>query len=107
MRRGELYRVRHPSGDAKRARVFVVVSRDALVDARFATVICAPVYSRRRGLSTEVPVDRNDGLKHESSILCDALVSIDKSRLTDYVGMLSAVRLAELREALRIALSVE
>jgi mRNA interferase MazF len=46
MKRGELYRVAHPSGDGpKKYRVFVVVSRQALIDSRFSTVICAPIYS--------------------------------------------------------------
>ena len=33
MRRGELYRVRRPPGDPKPARVFVVVSRQPLIDS--------------------------------------------------------------------------
>jgi mRNA interferase MazF len=85
----------------------VVASRDTLVASRFESVICAPVYSQRRGLSTEVEVGPDEGLKHSSSILCDALVSIEKSRLTDYVGTLSPAKLADFRDALRIALDVE
>lgn len=108
MRRGELYRVRRPGqGDPKKRRVFVVVSRQTLIESRFSTVICAPVYSRREGLATEVPVGVADGLKQESSILCDALVSQAKTALTDYVGMLSVDRIRELDEALRIALAIE
>ena len=108
MRRGELYRVRKPGGnDPKRSRVFVIVSRQTLVDSRYSTVVCAPVFSRRDGLSTQVDVGAQEGLKHDSTIHCDALVSLDKSMLTDYVGSLSPVRLAELQSALRIALAVE
>ena len=107
MKRGELYRVRHPSGDPKRARVFVVVSRPALIESRFSTVICAPVYSRRLGLATQVDVGRDEGLKHESCIHCDELVSLAKARLTDYVGSLRTGKLGPLAEALRIALDVE
>ena len=107
MRRGELYRIRHPSGDSKRARVFVVASRDTLVGSRFRTVVCAPVYTHRRGISTEVSVGPDEGLKHESTILCDALISVEKARLTDYVGALSSAKLSEFRDALRIALDVE
>jgi len=87
--------------------VFVVVSRQALVDSRFSSVVCAPVYSRREGLSTEVAVGADQGLKHESSILCDALVSLPKSALTDYVGSLHGPALRALERALRIALAVE
>jgi mRNA interferase MazF len=79
VRRGELYRVYKPSAlDPKRYRVFVVVSRQILIDSRFSTVICAPVYSSFDGLSTQVPVGTDQGLKHESSIHCDELVSIPK-----------------------------
>jgi mRNA interferase MazF len=78
-----------------------------LIDSRFSTVVCAPVYTRREGLATEVPVGGDEGLKHESSILCDALVSLPKSVLTDFVGALSAERIKALNQALRIALAVE
>ncbi|MFQ5743894.1 MAG: type II toxin-antitoxin system PemK/MazF family toxin [Acidobacteriota bacterium] len=108
MRRGDLYRVRHPrGGDPKRSRVFVVVSRQTLIGSRFSTVVCAPVYSRRDGLSSQVDVGTTEGLKHDSSIHCDALVSIPKSALTDFVGELSADRLDALKSSLRVALEIE
>ena len=107
LRRGDLYRVRRPGEDPKRSRVFVVVSRPAVVTSRFSTVICAPVHSQRRGLPTEVEVGPAEGLKHASAILCDGLVSLLKSNLTDYVGSLSAPKLEALARALRIALHVE
>ena len=94
MKRGELYRVTNPSArDPKRFRVFVVVSRQALIDARFSTVICAPVYSAYHGLSTQVVVGIEEGLKHESSLHCDELVSLPKSALTHYVGALSSEKI--------------
>lgn len=107
MNRGELYRVRHPAGDPKRSRVFVVVSRPALIASRFSTVICAPVYTRRDELATQVNVGPAEGLKHESCIHCDALVSLPKSRLTDYLGALSEGKSDRLAQALRVALDVE
>lgn len=107
MQRGDLYRVRRPgSGDPKESRVFVIVSRPTLIESRFSTVVCAPIYSRRDGLATEVEVGTDEGLKHESSIHCDALISIPKSALTDFVGSLSPVRLRLLDEALRVALAL-
>lgn len=107
MKRGELYRVRHPSSaDPKRSRVFVVVSRQAVIDSRFSSVICAPVYSVRHGLTSQVPVGIDEGLKHDSAIHCDELVSLAKTALTDYVGMLSAEKVAELTRALAVALDL-
>ena len=85
MRRGDVYRVKHPTAtDPRRQRAFVVVSRQALIDSSFSTVVCAPVYSRRDGLATQVDVGIDQGLKYESSVHCDELVSLLKSQLTDY-----------------------
>ncbi len=107
MKRGELYRVAHPSSrDPKRSRVFVVVSRQGLIDSRFSTVVCAPVYSERLGLSTQVPVGPAEGLKHDSALHCDELVSLPKSALTNYVGSLTQRDLFELESALRSALDL-
>jgi len=108
MRRGELYLVRKPgANDPKKQRVFAIVSRQLLIDSRFSTVICAPVYSRHDGLSTQVRVDTAEGLKHESSIHCDELVSLPKTFLTRYVGQLDSLRIEELDIALRVALDLE
>lgn len=106
MRRGDLYRVRRPPGDPKPARTFVVVSRQALIDSSFSTVVCAPVFSERHGLPTQVAIGVAEGLKHDSAIHCDGLVSIEKSRLTDYVGELSFEKRQELDKALQVALAL-
>jgi mRNA interferase MazF len=108
MRRGELYRVRRPSArDPKKFRVFAVVSRQVLIDSRFSTVICAPVYSVYEGLSTQVPVGLNEGMKHESGIYCDELVSLPKTMLNHFVGMLPHEKLRLLDKALLIALQIQ
>ena len=107
MKRGELYRVKKPSSrDPRKSRIFVVVSRQILIDSRFSTVICAPIYSRHDGLTSQVPVSIDVGLKHESSIHCDELVSIPKSMLTDFVGSLPFEKLEDLNRALKVALEI-
>jgi len=83
-----------------------VAGRQALIDSRFSTVVCAPVYTRRDGLATQVEVGVEDGLKHESSIHCDALVSLPKAVLTDYLSSLAPPRLRALDRALRVALAL-
>lgn len=108
MRRGELFQVTKPTArDPKRTRVFAVVSRQVLIDSKFSTVICAPVYSVRHGLSTQVHLGLDEGLKHESALHCDELVSLHKSALTDFVGTLSPAKLRELDLALAAALGIE
>jgi mRNA interferase MazF len=106
MRRGELYRVRRPPGDPKAARVFVIVSRQALIDSTYSTVVCAPVFTHWHGLATQISVNTAEGLKHESAIQCDGLMSLEKSRLTDYVGELAGDKLRELDGALLVALGL-
>ncbi len=108
MRRGELYRVyKGSSRDPKRSRVFLVVSRQALIDTRYPTVVCAPVYSARHGLSTQVDVGIEEGLKYESAVHCDELMSLPKAALTNYVGSLSLKKKDELRRALVTALALD
>lgn len=107
MKRGELYRVANPSAkDPKKSRVFVIVSRQVLIDSRFSTVICAPIYSTHDGLSTQALVGVDEGLKHDSSIHCDELVSLPKSALINFVGSLSPQKIEELNRALSIALDI-
>lgn len=84
-----------------------MVSRQALLESRFSTVVCAPIYTSREGLSTQVAVGAGEGLKHESSIHCDELVSLPKTALTNFVAALPSQKLTELKQALRVALDVE
>jgi len=112
VRRGELYRVRRPGRDFKTTdpksfRVFVVVSRQVLLDSRFSTVVCAPVFSSGQALSTQVGIGEEEGLKHDSWIMCDNLVSLRKSDLTQFVGTLSRAKIAQLNQSLRTALGLD
>jgi mRNA interferase MazF len=107
MKRGDLYRVYKGSRrDPKEHRVFVIVSRQALIESKFSTVICVPVYSRFDALSTQVLVGTDEGLKKPSSIFCDEILSIQKTRLSDYIGALSAQKLVELETCLKIAIGL-
>ena len=107
MRRGDLYRVAKPNSlDPKKHRVYVVVSRQGLMHTSHSTVVCAPVFTSYHGLSTQVPVDIDEGLKHASSIHCDGLMSLPKSVLTNFIGTLSPSKIEELNQALKVALGI-
>jgi mRNA interferase MazF len=108
MKRGEIYRVaRPPNKDPRERRCFVVVSRQTLLDSKAAHAVCAPINSEGHGLETEVPVGPEHGLKHPSSINCDQLVRIEKSKLTDFVGSLPVAKIRALNKSLRVALDLE
>ncbi len=111
MKRGEIYLVKHATRrarrDPRRRRAFVVVSRQILIESRFATVVCAPIFTTRAGIETQVPVGVHEGLKHDSAVHCDELVSLPKAALTDYLGTLSSVKMEDLNRSLRVALAIE
>ena len=107
MRRGEVYRVHRPGDDPKQFRSFVLVSRQTLIDSRFPTVTCAPIFSRGHGFSTQVEIGIDEGLKHASWIFCDNLISLRKTELTNFIGTLRHSKIAELDRALKMALALE
>jgi len=107
MRRGDIYRVFKPQDDPRRYRCYVLVSRQELIDSGYSTVVCAPVFSKGRGLSTQIAVGTDEGLKHASWITCDNLRSVDKAQLTQFIGSLSSAMLHELDRALSIALGLD
>jgi len=108
MMRGELYRTREkPAERGHKPGFYVVVSRDFIAqNDDIATVVCAPVYSEILGIRSEVVVGSEAGLPRESSIRCDFLALIFKSKLTQYVGSLPLARVEELNAALRYSLQL-
>ena len=77
----------------------MIVSRPALIESRFSTVVCAPVYTRRAGLATQVEVGIEDRFKHDASIHCDALLSLPKAVLTDYPAWLRRACVLSIRRS--------
>jgi mRNA interferase MazF len=65
------------------------------------------VFSSGQGLSTQVAVGPEEGLKHASWIMCDNLVSLPKSDLTQFVATLPPAKVAELNRALKMALGLD
>ena len=109
IQRGNIYLVKKGDPrDPKAQRPVVVVSRQELMDTTFVTVICAPISSKHiEAVETQVHVDEGDGLKHPSAILCDGLISIPKSALTNYRGQLSEQKIQELDQALAVAIGID
>jgi mRNA interferase MazF len=103
--RGEIYwaRLDEPAG---RRSVCVLTRDEALPVLRSVTI--AEVSMRvRRGLGSHVEVGTDEGLDHTSSINCDAVTTIDRSRLDPApVGCLDEVKRAQLDRALRFALDI-
>ena len=108
MRRGEIYRTRErvpERGD--KPGFYVVVSRTFVAQNEdVSTVVCAPAYSEVLGLSTEVILGPEDGLPRTCALRCDFLTLMFKTKLTDFVGTLSTLKIADLNRALAQALDL-
>jgi mRNA interferase MazF len=100
-RRGEVWLAR-----LDKVRPLVVVTRDPMGGLLHA-VIGAPVTSTVRGLSTEVRVGPEDGVRLESVANLDNLQLVARSRLVRRVGRATASTMAAICGALSIAVGCE
>jgi mRNA interferase MazF len=100
-RRGEVWLAR-----LDKVRPVVVLTRDPLGGLLHA-VIGAPVTSTVRGLSTEVPLGLDDGLRVDSVANLDNLQLVARSRLVRRVGRARASSMHSICRALAIAVGCE
>jgi mRNA interferase MazF len=97
-RRGEVWFADVPG----KKRPVLVLSRDPM-GRLLHSVICAPITSRRRGLSTEVLVGPEAGLAHESVANFDNTFLLARSRLVRRLGRASRTTMAAACRALAVA----
>ena len=109
--RGELYwATLDPviGSEIAKTRPALIISND--VGNQYADrVIVAPISSSGLGKIYPFEVHLNPGeggLSKESKILLDQIRTLDKSRLSQQVGVLSAERMEEVNRAIRISLAV-
>jgi mRNA interferase MazF len=84
----------------------VVLTRDRAIPI-LANVTVAAVTGTKRGLPTEVPLGREQGLSRECVVNCDNLFTIPKKALGRRRGELDPESVVRLRTALMIALDLE
>lgn len=85
-----------------KTRPVVVLTRDAARSA-MTKVTVAPITSTVKGLSSEVPVGRANGLDHDSAIALDNVTTIDARLLGRPIGFLTAAQERRLAEAIVLA----
>lgn len=77
---------------------------------RFApTVIAVPLTTStaKPSLPTHVLLREGEGgLKHDSTVLCEQVRTLEKTRLLQYLGALPRARLKEVEEALSVSLDM-
>jgi mRNA interferase MazF len=102
--RGEIWRYRFNAPDKQRP--VLVLTRQEVIGL-LHTVMVAPVTSTIRGAPSEVVVGVKEGLKHESAVNLDHVQTVERARLTGYVGHLGPDRMREVCRALSIAVGCD
>lgn len=85
-----------------KTRPVLVLTRQA-VQPYLTRVSVAPITTTARGLSTEVPVGKANGIDHDSVVSCDNIVTVPTSNLGRRVGHLLPAQEPALAEAIRAA----
>jgi mRNA interferase MazF len=96
-RRGEVW-----LAELDKTRPVVVLTRDPM-GRYLSAVIVAPVTSTIRGVSTEVPVGTEDGIRHDSVANLDNVQLVARDRLRRRVGRAQPATMSAICVALSIA----
>jgi mRNA interferase MazF len=83
-----------------KTRPAVILTRE-IVRPHLSRVTVAPITSRVRGLTVEVPVGRSNGLDQDSVINCDNIVTVPTSAVGRQIGFLWSEQEPRLSEAVR------
>lgn len=83
-------------------RPVLVISRQSVIPL-LRTVMVAPITSTVFGVPSEVRVGVEHGLKHESAVNLDHVQTVDRSRMTGFIGHLSDDVMNEVCQALAVA----
>jgi mRNA interferase MazF len=103
LQRGEIWWARLPA--PARERPVLLLSRNDAYAKRLSVTI-APVTTTVRGIPVEVPVGSREGLPRPSVINVDDITTIALARLARRVGELTAEKMNEVEDAIRIALAL-
>ena len=85
-----------------KTRPALILTRE-IVRPHLSRVTIAPITSRIRGLTVEVPVGQSNGLDQDSVINCDDIVTIPTSAIGRQIGFLWSEQEPKLSEAVRAA----
>jgi mRNA interferase MazF len=104
VRRGEIWRYRFRPPD--KTRPVVVLSRPDVIGL-LHTVMVAPVTSSIRGAPSEVAIGVREGLKHPSAVNLDHVQTVEKARLSGFVGSLAPETMRDVCHALAVAVGCD
>ncbi len=98
--RGELWHYRFQAPDQRRP--VLVLTRQEVIGL-LHTVMVAPITSTIYGAPSEVVVGPEEGLKHASAVNLDRVQTVERARLTTYIGSVSPTTMKAVCRALAVA----
>jgi mRNA interferase MazF len=104
VKRGEIWWARLPLPAGRRP--VVLISRDSAYAVR-ASVTVIEVSTSVRGIPTEIPLGKRDGLPQRCVANADSIVTIPKTWLESRIASLHAEKASSLDAALRFALALQ
>ena len=102
--RGQIWQFAFSRPD-KRCPV-LVLTRPEVIEL-LHTVMVAPITSTIRGAPGEVVVGIEEGLKQDSAVNLDHVQTVDKTRLTRFVGTVGPRKMKDVCRALDIAVGCD
>ena len=98
--RGEIWLFAFSRPDKRRP--VLILTRPEVIPL-LHTVMVAPVTSTIRGAPSEVLVGIEEGLKYDSAVNLDHVQTVDKTKLTRFVGTVGPQKMRSVCRALAIA----
>jgi mRNA interferase MazF len=102
--RGDIWLYHFKTPDKRRP--VVVLTRPEVISL-LHTVMVAPITSSIRGAPSEVSVGVEEGMKQPSAINLDHVQTVERSRLTTYVGQVDRDKMRQVCGALAIAVGCD
>ena len=114
MKRGEVYwadLVPRSGSEQQGRRPVIVISHDAFNQAQaWRSIIVVPLSTSLaqagRGPSAVLLPQRTGGLMTESVALCHQVTTLDRAKLTQRIGELSAIELRKVEDGLKVAMDL-
>jgi mRNA interferase MazF len=99
MNRGEVWWMDDPAAGRRPA---CILSRQSAIPV-LRTLLVVPATTNVRGIPTEVPLGRDDGMPRDCALSLDNLGPVFKALLTERITRLGPAKLTELCRALNVA----
>jgi len=102
--RGQIWQYSFSRPDKRRQ--VLVLTRPEVIDL-LHTVMVAPITSTIHGIPSEVIVGVEEGLKADSAINLDHVQTVEKARLSRFIGTVSQQKMRAVCRALAIAVNCD